>query len=86
MIERLATLFFDRGDIGHVALFLWAAAASGLALTLSRDLARTAARFEAFVLAIARLNALLANADAVLDDERSTIHLPAAARSGEDKW
>jgi len=61
MIERLATLFFERGDIGHVALFLWAASASALAVAQLRQLSRTTRSFESFVLAIARLNAMLAS-------------------------
>lgn len=59
MIEAIAALFFEKGDIGHVALFLWAASASALTLIQLRVLSTTAARFEAFVLAIARLNAML---------------------------
>jgi hypothetical protein len=59
MIEHLAALFFERGDIGHVALFLWAASTSGLALAQLRQLSRTTRSFESFVMAIARLNAFL---------------------------
>lgn len=59
MIEGLVTQFFAHGDVGHVALFLWAASASALAVILLRELSRTSARFEAFVMAIARLNALM---------------------------
>ena len=59
MTERLAALFFEHGDIGHVALFLWAASTSALALAQLRQLARTTRSFETFVLAIARLNAML---------------------------
>lgn len=59
MIEGLARLFLEGGDVGHVALFLWAASASAFAVILLRELARTSARFEAFVMAIARVNALL---------------------------
>ncbi len=60
MIETLTAPILTRGDIGHVALLLWAISASALALVLLRELARTSSRFEAFVMAIARLNALLA--------------------------
>ena len=60
MIEALAALFATHGDVGHLALFLWAAAASALCLVLVREWARATRRFEAFVLAIAKLNALLA--------------------------
>ncbi|MBV6658309.1 MAG: hypothetical protein KI785_11140 [Devosiaceae bacterium] len=59
MIEGVATLFADHGDVGHLALFLWAVSASGLAGLLVRDLVRSTARYEAFVMAIARLNAML---------------------------
>ena len=68
MVERLAALLSERGDMGHVALFLWAMAASVLALILVRDLTRTAARFEHFVLAIAKLNAMIAADRAGVDD------------------
>lgn len=61
MIEGLARLFLEGGDVGHVALFLWAASASALAVILLRELSRTSARFEAFVMAIARVNALLSS-------------------------
>ena len=59
MIGDTLTLLAEKGDVGHIALFLWAFAASWVALILLRDLVDTANRFEAFVIAIARLNARL---------------------------
>ncbi|MFK7793281.1 MAG: hypothetical protein AB8B88_11505 [Devosiaceae bacterium] len=80
MVERLATLFFERGDIGHVALFLWAASASALSLIQLRVLTNTAARFEAFVLAIARLNAMLSK------DTEPTLLAASTQRVKKEPW
>ena len=63
MIEDIATLLSRTGDVGHVALFLWALSASALAAAALREVTRTARRFEAFVVAIARVNAMLAGPD-----------------------
>lgn len=59
MISDLAALLIDRGDVAHLALFLWAASVSGFAVVLVRALAQVTRSYEAFVLAIAKLNALL---------------------------
>lgn len=45
-----------RGDIAHLALFLWASAASALLVTVFRELAAANRRFDAFVRELARFN------------------------------
>lgn len=46
----------ERGDLAHLALFLWAAAATVLAALLIRELTFSNRRFSHFVEEIARLN------------------------------
>lgn len=46
----------ERGDLAHLALFLWAAAASGLLATTMRELGLANRRFDEFVRALARFN------------------------------
>jgi hypothetical protein len=48
----------ERGDLAHLALFLWASASSGLLVWTMRELARSNRRFSDFVSAIARINSL----------------------------
>ena len=48
----------DRGDLAHLALFLWATSASGMLYWSLRELVRVNRRFGEFVNEIARLNAL----------------------------
>ncbi|NVK33698.1 MAG: hypothetical protein HWE23_04400 [Rhodobacteraceae bacterium] len=48
-----------RGDLAHMALFLWAAAASLLAMRLIRELSLSNRRFSDFVSQVARLNRVL---------------------------
>jgi hypothetical protein len=45
-----------RGDLAHLALFLWATGASALLFTVLRDLARSNKRFDDFVRELARFN------------------------------
>jgi hypothetical protein len=49
-------VFAERGDLAHLALFLWASGASGLLIFVLRELAAQTRRFDAFVSEIARLN------------------------------
>ena len=49
--------FSERGDLAHLALFLWAAAASALALFALRELAAATRRFDDFVRELAHFNA-----------------------------
>ncbi|MEM6711477.1 MAG: hypothetical protein AAF590_04275 [Pseudomonadota bacterium] len=67
MIERLTMILAEKGDMGHVALFLWAAAASVQSLMLLRDLTATAARLEDFVMAIAQVNAMITERRSLTD-------------------
>lgn len=48
--------FTERGDLAHVALLLWACAASGAALLLHRELAAASRRFDDFVRELTRFN------------------------------
>jgi hypothetical protein len=55
---QLVGAIHDRGDIGHIALFLWAVSASALLVWTLKELARANRRFESFVAELARLNRL----------------------------
>lgn len=46
----------ERGDLAHLALFLWAGGASSLLVWALRELAASNRRFNDFVREIARLN------------------------------
>jgi hypothetical protein len=50
--------FAERGDLAHLALFLWASGASGLLVWALKELAASNRRFNDFVAEIARLNKL----------------------------
>ena len=45
-----------RGDLAHLALFLWAGGASALLLLCFRELASANRRFDAFMRELARFN------------------------------
>lgn len=45
-----------RGDLAHLALFLWATGASWLLLMTLREIFRLSARFDGFVRELARFN------------------------------
>lgn len=49
----------QRGDLAHLALFLWASGASGLSVWALKELARSNRRFEDFVTEISRVTRLL---------------------------
>ena len=55
-MDAIATSFIERGDLAHLALFLWAAGASVLALHALKELAAAARRFDDFVRELARFN------------------------------
>jgi hypothetical protein len=55
-MDDLIGIFTERGDLAHLALFLWAAVASALALFALRELAAAARRFDDFVRELARFN------------------------------
>ena len=57
-MPELTKEFAERGDLAHLALFLWATGASGLLVWALRELAASNRRFNDFVSEIARLNRL----------------------------
>ena len=48
--------FIQRGDLAHLALFIWASGASGLLMWSLRELAAANRRFDAFVRELSRFN------------------------------
>jgi hypothetical protein len=57
LIEQAAGGIVTRGDLGHLALLLWAFCASALALFVLRELVAANRRFDDFVREFARFNA-----------------------------
>ncbi|HEU5017542.1 MAG TPA: hypothetical protein VFT69_06170 [Pseudolabrys sp.] len=55
-MNELATTFAERGDLAHLALFLWASTATALAWFALRELAAASRRFDDFVRELARFN------------------------------
>lgn len=55
-MDDLVRTFAERGDLAHLALFLWASSASALAFYALRELAAAARRFDDFVRELARFN------------------------------
>lgn len=55
-MTELIDLFAARGDLAHVALLLWALAASAIAWFALRELAAASRRFDDFVRELARFN------------------------------
>ena len=55
-MDDLIRIFAERGDLAHLALFLWAGSASALALFALRELAAASRRFDDFVRELARFN------------------------------
>jgi hypothetical protein len=55
-LSELTQTFIQRGDLAHLALFLWASSASALAFFALREVAAFARRFEDFVRELARFN------------------------------
>jgi hypothetical protein len=60
-MEDLTRIFAERGDLAHLALFLWASAASALAFFALRELAAAARRFDDFVRELSRFNERLSD-------------------------
>jgi hypothetical protein len=52
----LIRIFVERGDLAHLALFLWAASATGLALIALRELIAATRRFNDFVRELSSFN------------------------------
>ena len=55
-MNELVETFARRGDLAHLALFLWATSASALAWFALRELAAASRRFDDFVRELARFN------------------------------
>ena len=56
VISDLIETFLKRGDLAHLALFLWASMASLAALFALRELAGASRRFDEFVRQLALFN------------------------------
>jgi len=57
-MDELTKTIATRGDLAHLALFLWASGASALLVFALRELAAANRRFDDFVREIAHLNQL----------------------------
>ena len=55
-MSDLIRIFSERGDLAHLALFLWASVASALAGFALREMAAASRRFDDFVRELARFN------------------------------
>lgn len=62
-MNELTATVIERGDLAHLALFLWAMGASGLLVWTLRELSAANRRFNEFVSEIAALNKLFGNRD-----------------------
>lgn len=62
-MDELTKTIASRGDLAHLALFLWASGASGLLLWSLRELVNANKRFNDFVSEISNLNRLLRKGD-----------------------
>lgn len=57
-MDELTKTIATRGDLAHLALFLWASGASALLVLVLRELAAANRRFDLFVREIAAINRL----------------------------
>jgi hypothetical protein len=55
-MDELVRTFSERGDLAHLALFLWASSASALLVFALRELAAATRRFDDFVRELAQFN------------------------------
>ena len=55
-MSDLIRIFTERGDLAHLALFLWASAASAALYLALRELGAASRRFDDFVRELARFN------------------------------
>jgi len=62
-MDELTRTFVERGDLAHIALFLWASGASALVVWMLRELSASNKRFNDFVAEIAHLNRYFSNRD-----------------------
>lgn len=56
-MDTISRAFVERGDLAHLALFLWATGASALAWRALKELVAANRRFDDFVRELARFNA-----------------------------
>src|ERR1043166_4080316 len=78
-MSDLIRIFSERGDLAHLALLLWAAAASA-ALTLTlRELSAASRRFDDFVRELERFNRRASRRKA---SEQESDHGPTARNAG----
>ncbi len=62
-MDELTKTIATRGDLAHLALFLWASGASAMLVWTLRELAGANKRFNDFVKEIATLNQLFSRKD-----------------------
>lgn len=62
-MDELTKSIVTRGDLAHLALFLWATGATGLLVWTLKELVAANRRFNDFVKEIATLNQLFRNKD-----------------------
>tara|TARA_R110002020_G_scaffold15617_1_gene55995 strand:+ start:3591 stop:3779 length:189 start_codon:yes stop_codon:yes gene_type:complete len=62
-VDPVTQSVMERGDLAHLALFLWASSASALLVWALRELAVSNRRFNDFVNEIARLTAIFRDRD-----------------------
>lgn len=55
-LDALAAIFAEKGDLAHLALLAWAAAATLFAASLQREAAAASRRFDEFVRELANFN------------------------------
>ena len=60
-MSDITRVIAERGDLAHLALFLWASGASGMLLWTMKELASANRRFDAFVRELARFNRKFGN-------------------------
>ena len=58
-MDEITRSIVERGDLAHLALFLWASGSSGLLIWALRELVRSNNRFNDFVTEIAKLTRLM---------------------------
>ncbi|MGV3576161.1 MAG: hypothetical protein ACO1O4_13630 [Devosia sp.] len=62
-MDDLTKTIIERGDLAHLALFLWASGASALLVWALKEMAASNKRFNDFVTEIASLNRLFRKGD-----------------------
>lgn len=62
-MDDVTRTVLERGDLAHLALFLWASGASAALVFVLRELAAANRRFNTFVTEIAHLNRLFRDKD-----------------------